>query len=74
MQDDLPLEKWLKKSKKTRVAHARNVGCSPSHLTLVAQGKRGSSLELAFEIERETHGAVKAAQILKARQAAGVAR
>ena len=65
MQARRPLEIWLSKSKKRRVEHARNIGCSPSHLTLVAQGLRGASLDLALKIVRETRGAVKVSQLLK---------
>lgn len=54
----------------TRTAFAESVSCSLPHLTLVAQGKRGVSLELALNIERKTNGAVTAEQLLRARQAA----
>jgi DNA-binding transcriptional regulator YdaS (Cro superfamily) len=58
-----PLEIWLNNSGAVRAEFARRVGCSPSHLTLVAQGKRGISLNLALNIERETHRAVTAEQL-----------
>lgn len=65
-----PLDLWLQESPMTRTAFAESVSCSLPHLTLVAQGKRGVSLELALNIERKTNGAVTAEQLLRARQAA----
>lgn len=65
-----PLDIWLHESPLTRTKFAESVSCSLPHLTLIAQGKRGVSLELALNIERETNGAVTAEQLLKARQGA----
>jgi DNA-binding transcriptional regulator YdaS (Cro superfamily) len=64
-----PLESWLANAPVKRGEFAKSVGCSPSHLTLVTQGKRGVSLELALSIERETGGAVTTKQLLEARRA-----
>ncbi len=65
-----PLEAWLRDAPLNRTEFAKNIGCSPSHLTLVSQGKRGVSLELALSIERETHGSVTVEQLLEAKQSA----
>lgn len=63
-----PLKAWLEKAPINRTKFAESVDCSLPHLTLVSQGKRGVSLSLALNIERETAGAVTAEQLLKARQ------
>lgn len=63
-----PLKAWLEKAPINRTKFAESVDCSLPHLTLVSQGKRGVSLGLALNIERETAGAVTAEQLLKARQ------
>jgi DNA-binding transcriptional regulator YdaS (Cro superfamily) len=47
----------------SRSAFADLIGISESHLSLVLQRKRGMSLDIAVRIERETEGAVTAAQM-----------
>ena len=59
-----PLGKWLGKNRVKQADFARSIGCSEPHLSLVAQGKRGVSLELALSIERETHRGVTVEQLL----------
>lgn len=68
MKKKHPLEVWLSEAPITRTKFAESIACSPPHLSLISQGKRGVSLELALNIERETNGAVTAEQLLKARQ------
>lgn len=63
-----PLDSWLASATVKRGEFARSIGCSPSHLTLVSQGKRGASLELALNIQRETNGVVTVEQMLEARR------
>lgn len=69
-----PLKTWLSNAPLKRGEFARCVGCSPAHLTLVTQGKRGVSLELALNIQRETNGEVTVEQLLEAKQAAEAAQ
>lgn len=68
MEAQHPLDTWLESADVKRSDFAKNIGCSPSHLTLVSQGKRGVSLELALSIQRETDGAVTVEQLLEARR------
>lgn len=64
-----PLEEWLNKTKRKRSDFARSIGCSEPHLSLVARGLRGVSLELAHNIERETNRAVTTEKLREARAA-----
>lgn len=68
MEAQHPLESWLEKTNVTRTDFAKSIGCSLPHLSLLSQGKRGASLEIALNIERETKGAVTAQQLLDARR------
>ena len=68
MEAQHPLETWLDKSPVSRTDFAKSVGCSLPHLSLLSQGKRGVSLELALNIQRETDGAVTVEQLLQARK------
>jgi DNA-binding transcriptional regulator YdaS (Cro superfamily) len=61
-----PLWKWLENSGVKHVDFAKSVGCSEPHLSLVARGKRGVSLELAHKIESETDHAVTTEQLMAA--------
>ena len=65
-----PLAVWLESAGIARYRFADRIGVSPSHVTLLSQGKRGASLRVALKIERETGGAVQAKQLLIPRKEA----
>lgn len=51
-----PLAQWFEARKANKAEFARRVGISRSHLTLIIQGKRGVSVDVAKRIAEETGG------------------
>lgn len=64
MQTNHPLSQWIDE-RMTDADFARRVGVSKSHLSLILQGKRGLSLDLAVRIEEITEGEFPAARLLR---------
>lgn len=67
-----PLADWID-ARMSRAAFARKAGISEPHLSLILQGKRGLSLDVAIAIERATENEVTAA-IMQQQQPAGAAQ
>lgn len=59
-----PLAPWIKE-RMPDAQFAKAAGISKSHLSLILQGKRGLSLDLAVRIEEITEGEFTAARLLK---------
>lgn len=64
MQTNHPLSQWIDQ-RMTDAEFAGKVGISKSHLSLILQGKRGLSLDLAVRIEEITKGEFPAARLLR---------
>lgn len=74
MSTNHPLAEWID-ARMSRAAFARKAGISEPHLSLILQGKRGLSLDLAVAIEIATENEVTAAMMLQERQQpAGIAQ
>lgn len=56
-----PFLDWLQRSGRSRAQVARDIGCSKSYFSQLANGQRQPSLALAARIERLSGGAVPAA-------------
>jgi plasmid maintenance system antidote protein VapI len=59
-----PLSDWIE-SHMSRAAFADLVKVKKSHLSLILQGKRGMSLDVAARIEAATSGEFTASRLLK---------
>lgn len=72
-----PLAQWID-SRMRDTEFAQQAGVSKSHLSLILQGKRGMSLDLAVRIEQITEGEFTAARLLHEQklmtEATGVAK
>ena len=69
METSTALATYLTKGGLSVAAFAAAVGAHHSQIDRIAKGERGASGVLALAIERETRGAVKAADVVKPRQA-----
>ena len=58
------LAEYLKQNELTPTAFAHRLGRSQSTITRLLNGQRGAGPDLARQIERETDGAVSAAEVL----------
>lgn len=54
------LAQFIQKSEYTQASFAARLGISASYMSDIINGKKRPSLDLAFEIERETEGFVPA--------------
>lgn len=63
MQTNRLLAKWIDENS-SRLDFARKVEIGKSHLSLILQGKRGMSFDVATRIERVTKGAFTAARLM----------
>ena len=55
----MKLEEWLRKEGMLRRAFAERIGASPSTVSLLINGQRKPSLEMAQRIQEATKGKVK---------------
>lgn len=65
MEQTHPLAEHLNRTGEAQASFARRVEVSEPHLSLIINGKRGASLDLAARIEKITKGKVKAVELLK---------
>lgn len=68
MERTTPLASYLVTSGRSVADFASAVGAHRSQIDRIAKGQRGAGGVLALAIERETSGAVKAAQVVRARK------
>ena len=64
MKPNHPLSKWIE-GRMPDFEFARLAGISKSHLSLILNGKRRPSLELAIKIEKITRGEFPPARLLR---------
>ena len=60
-----PIEKYLFNISRTKKDFSNAIGVTANHLYAIIIGRRRASVDLAFRIEKETKGFVKAISLLK---------
>jgi DNA-binding transcriptional regulator YdaS (Cro superfamily) len=60
----MELKNYLKKNGIKTIELAKVIGCQQSHVSLIANGKRKPSPELALAIEQATNGQVTRMELL----------
>lgn len=67
------LAKFIQKSDHTQASFAARLGISASYMSDIINGKKRPSLDLAFDIERETQGSVPASTWVQEKNNRGAA-